>query len=556
MKLLNIVATKSKLGLQDLELGSGHVIQERSGIGNRYHKINIQVDMGLLCNLEIEKIPDDYKYLWFSGFHEEYDGAEGVYKQIENEVSELENAQDYTDYGAQISNGKKIWVRISDGNFVKPEWYGAKGDGKTNDYKAIVTALNYGYIEFTEGKTYYCYIQDEQYVAIAQQLEILGNNATVIFNTLYDNINLHLEAELGSAEMRIKYLNLRTNNDKLFKITGNINVHATYCDINPLLFKDFNVVLPVTQEDEQKIKTLKFSGKLYTDEIPVLENHPVTRASAKFYSATNDPALVKLHNDQTWDSLKVFTKTMKGVDAVNNNEVLTYKQLKESYRIPQQAQTDMIEWLKTLKNASDICLYPIGATYLQIGDVTPNTLWPGTQWIKNDIAEKIYTQQYVEVVLPLENNGITTTTKKYRNMSDNYWHYTDCKNLLAKRHDTNWTKTKNSYWFQGSIELGAAGLSLGYVNYSGNVTVNGPYTREINWLAPETKVVGFANSYATPPGKVTIYGACQLKETRNPDIFLGNVDNDQKTLDLQEMELPGLNREVNVLECVIWTRYA
>lgn len=556
MKLLNIVATKSKLGLQDLELGSGHVIQERSGIGNRYHKINIQVDMGLLCNLEIEKIPDDYKYLWFSGFHEEYDGAEGIYKQIENEVSELENAQDYTDYGAQISNGKKIWIRISDDNFVKPEWFGAKGDGKTNDYKAIVTALNYGYIEFTEGKTYYCYIQDEQYVAIAQQLEILGNNATVIFNTLYDNINLHLEAELGSAEMRIKYLNLRTNNDKLFKITGNINVHATYCDINLLLFKDFNVVLPVTQEDEQKIKTLKFSGKLYTDEIPVLEHHPVTRASSKFYSATDDPALVKLYNDQTWDSLKVFTKTIKGVDAVNNNEVLTYKQLKESYKIPQQAQTDMIEWLKTLKNASDICLYPIGATYLQIGNVTPNTLWPGTQWIKNDIAEKIYTQQYVEVVLPLENNGITTTNKKYRNMSDNYWHYTDCKNLLAKRHDTNWTKTKNSYWFQGSIELGAAGLSLGYVNYNGNVTVNGPYTREINWLAPETKVVSFANSSATVPGTVTIYDACQLKETRNPDIFLGNVDNDQKTLDLQEMEVPGLNREVNVLECVIWTRYA
>lgn len=556
MRILNITATKSKLGLQDLQIGSGHIIQERSGKSNKYHKLNIQADMGLLCNLEIEKIPDDYLYLYFSGFYEDGDGAEGVYKQVEYEIDKLAEAQDYTDYGAQISNGKKVWVRIIDDNYVRPEWFGAKGDGKTNDYKAIVQALNYGYVEFVENKEYYCYIQEEQYVAIAQQLEILGNNAKVIFNTLYNNIQLHLEAELGEAELRIKYLNIETNNNNLFKVTGTINVNATYCNVNPILFRNFNIIDCVTQEDAQVMKPLKYSGKLYTNEIPILDEHPVTKISSKFYSATDDPTLVKLHNDQTWESLKQFTKPLKGVPAVNDNEVVTLAQLKQSYRIPPQAQTDMLNWLKTLKNASDICLYPIGATYIQIGNITPNTLWPGTQWVRNDISEKIYTQQYVNVILPVENNGQLTTDKKYRNLSDNYWHYTDCKNLFNKTHDTNWTKTKNSYWFQGSFQVGAGSINLGYQNYNGNVTIQGPFSRELNYLAPETKVVSFANSGVTAPVSVKIYGPCVLTETRNPEIFLGNTGNDQKTLDLREQTIPGLNRLTHVLECAIWTRYA
>jgi len=49
MKILNIVAKKSLLGYEDLEVGYGHLEQTRNGITKKfYHKVPQQVNMGLL----------------------------------------------------------------------------------------------------------------------------------------------------------------------------------------------------------------------------------------------------------------------------------------------------------------------------------------------------------------------------------------------------------------------------------------------------------------------------------------------------------------------------
>lgn len=90
--------------------------------------------------------------------------------------------------GGSLKNGTINGNIIND--YIKPEWFSAKGDGYTDDTKAIQTIINLNpkKIVFPNNKTF---LVSNLY--ISNSLKIEGNGSTLLFNTdCYTTINYHI----------------------------------------------------------------------------------------------------------------------------------------------------------------------------------------------------------------------------------------------------------------------------------------------------------------------------------------------------------------------------
>lgn len=391
MKILNITAKKQKLGYEDLVIGTGHLSQERNGSTKKfYHKINIQCNMGLLYNCDFSTISSDLQEIYFSGFYEEGDLGEGLYRLVGD--------GSHHNIGIHISNGSVFWQRVFT-QFVRPEWFGAHGDGITDDAEAFIIALNFGNVELREDAHYRLEMLKTNYLDINTNIDIIGNNATVEINSILDTNKLVFNLKDGS-NVRIKFVNFKSNLKKLFQYFNAGNVDIKYCTFTPESVNPFEMSNYLTQQGEQYLNARVLEGKQDKYQVASNNMHPISRNDIKSLNLEKVDGAVTINDEQTIEGLKIFYKAPKGERAVDDDQVVTLAQMYELIVLPQSTKDTIDAWLQGLKDNQgsyglNECVYPISSVYIQPhGTKEPSELWPGTKWVKlhyNDGA--IVTQQ-------------------------------------------------------------------------------------------------------------------------------------------------------------------
>src|SRR5690606_12105288 len=86
------------------------------------------------------------------------EGREGVFNWLTGDYSSQVTADAYSGVYVKAddtSASSGAWVRDFDGDTVDPRWYGAKGDGSTDDTTAVQAAIDSGFnVRLPSGHTF------------------------------------------------------------------------------------------------------------------------------------------------------------------------------------------------------------------------------------------------------------------------------------------------------------------------------------------------------------------------------------------------------------------
>ncbi len=406
MKILNITASKKLLGVEDLEIGTGHVTQTRSGITKKfYHKIPLQYNMGLLSKCIFEEIPNDLTELYFSGYYKEGDLGEGIYKRVG--TGTIHNI------GICITNGTYYWKRIYD-EYVRPEWFGAKGDGKNDDADAFITCLVFGSVELGYNKHYKCELLQTNIIPIERNIDIIGNQATLEITSILDKNKLIFDLK-NNIKVKCEFLNFKSNLSKIFNFYNMVDANIKYCNFYPISINPFSEASYFNQQDIQILTTTILEGRNYKTQVATNELHPINKNDLKSLKIEEVPNAVSVNGDVEITGKKIFYKSPVGPEAVDDDQVVTLKQMNDLVKLPQSIKDIIDEWLQELQErqgeyGKSECPYPTSACYIQpFGTKEPADLWPGTEWVKlkfNDGAILLNDMQIDAYIETMGTNGL------------------------------------------------------------------------------------------------------------------------------------------------------
>ena len=194
-----------KLNPEDLQKNSSGQIEEAnraydtstfSGLGYRILRKNIQSNKNILTQSMINMPNTIYEIRY------DFDLNGSTINIPEN--CELKFV------GGSLKNGTINGNIIND--YIKPEWFGAKGDGSTDDTKAIQTIINLNSkkIVFPNNRTF---LVSNLY--ISNSLKIEGNGSTLLFNTdCYATINYHIN--ISSDVSNIEWISSSPRTSKIY----------------------------------------------------------------------------------------------------------------------------------------------------------------------------------------------------------------------------------------------------------------------------------------------------------------------------------------------------
>ena len=378
MKILNITAIKKPLGVEDLEIGTGHIIQMRNGEVNTYHKIPIQCNMGLLSKCKFEDISSDLLEIYFSGYYEEGDYGEGIYKRVGDGTSH--------NIGTYITNNSVYWKRSFE-QYVRPEWFGAKGDGVNDDAEAFLTALMFGSVELAHNAHYKCDLLKVNVIPIIQNIDVIGNQATVEISSILDSNKLIFQLA-DNIQIKCEFVNFKSNLDKIFHFYSSQTADLKYCTFSPSSINPFSSTNYINQQGAQTLQTKYLEGRNYKTQVATNDMHPINKNDLKSLKIEEVQNAVSVNKDETIIATKTFYKSPKGPDAVEDNQIVTKSQMEDLVKLPQSIKDIVDAWLETLKTGQgdygkNECPYPTSSCYIQpFGTKEPNELWPGTEWVK------------------------------------------------------------------------------------------------------------------------------------------------------------------------------
>lgn len=376
MKILNIIADRNLAGVEDIEVGSGHIEQTRLNKTNTYHKINIQVNLGLLCDCNFKELDSSYNLIRFTGFYNEGDGGEGFYEKVAIEAEH--------DIGVYITNKDGIVWKRKYTHFVSPSWFGAVGDGETNDATALLAALKYGEVDF-DAKHYVIDIIENVDIPINRNLDLIGNNSIIEIKSILGDNKLNFIFSDNVIKVKFRYLKFITKLDKLFYFTNTDNI---VFDIDFLNTYEPNSSKPLvnplkylTIGSAEIVKLNTFTKPLRSNILPTNDLHPVIKKAVKPQELP--PDAVTLDGNEVLVGPLVFTKPISGVAAVSNTGLVPLSQLQDTFKVTNEIKTEIDEWLKTQKVIGQANVLGPGSFYIQYPNTkNPKELFNNSDWIR------------------------------------------------------------------------------------------------------------------------------------------------------------------------------
>lgn len=390
--------TKTPLGLDDISIGTGHTTQTRNNEEVVLHNVPIVYNAGLLSECNIKDLPTNIEVIEFTGYYTECDGGEGIYLQL----PEFDKNEDI---GVIINSNYKSYKRQGITDQCNIKWFGAKGDGKTNDALAFKRAISrFNFIELQPNETYYIELDRTLEIPVVKNFQIFGNFSTIRFFSLQDEVALRFNIMKQINYFYISECNIEVVNVKYpFAIENQQNIglldildNTTYSD--PSLYENINTTNHyVDRNSEQTIFgnwTLPFYPT--TNRQPTLDNHPVTKGYVDSQMIPQGD-YVHLTDDEIITGDKVFTNFVRVNDAEAEDEPMTEKQLKEFIdTIDMQAIIkEELAKLNVSLESGDIAKMPVGYEYLQfpvnnayVAAEEPAQMQQGTVWtLLNEVKQ-------------------------------------------------------------------------------------------------------------------------------------------------------------------------
>ena len=379
MKVLSVIADKNLAGVEDIIIGGGHVTQTRLTKDITLHKINICKNLGLLSQIDFDTIDSDITLFRVTGYYTEYDGGEGYYEKINIDFATH-------DIGLYIVNKEgTIWKRKFQ-EYVLPEWFGAKGDGETNDTNALLAAIQYGSV-LLDSKHYVIDILYSNTILITQSVDLYGINTIIEIKSLLDTAIVTFQLAETCLRVRFRHITFKTNLAKLCQFDYNHNV---LFDITHTVTYNPSTSMPVIINnrdyfyiaDDQTIGIQTFNTPIRSNKFPTNDNHPVIKAAIKEQELPADT--VYLDSDQTLAGQITFTQPVIGVETTIDNGIVTLGQLNNLAVLSDEQKTEIDTWVASLDTTTTTSL-PAGSFYLQFKDqLSPAELFPGTEsnWVR------------------------------------------------------------------------------------------------------------------------------------------------------------------------------
>lgn len=410
MKKLKYRARKSKIGAEDFAIGKGHIYQKRgNGEDIKLHKVSLITPLGLIddcvqIDTELD-IADDIDIIYFTGYYNEYDGAEGLYAKIAT--------REQQDIGMYINSKTATYKRVGVGSKVRAIWFGARGDGITNDLQALLAAFKYKSVELGNFATYKIITSHIVDIPISTTFELLGNSSvldieapqtSVAFNFIANDILYFVISGVKFKGTVAKAFTLQNIHN-----VKRLEVYATTFENN--MMPD-GIERHIIQGRDQTI-----TGKWTFLEPPTTSleasqsNHPITKGFIDSLSEVPRGKYVRTTGANTVTGNKYYSVLKADSGVITKGSLMQYyNSFDVSGLIP--PPPTLLEFTDTVP--------PIGSAYLQTAySDTPNNLYIGTQWEK--ISEDVVDLTFLE-----GKNHIAS-----KRTGNNYMYFTQC--VLWKR---------------------------------------------------------------------------------------------------------------------------
>lgn len=323
-KPLTINITKELIGKEDLAFGKGHITQHRANGIQQLHKLNIGKTIGLIHDALANNILDtiDTDIVQFTGFYEENDGGEGTYIR-------LKDKHELNDIGVVITTDTVSFMRLGIDEGVKLEWFGAKGDGITNDLQAFIYACAYPKIHLSNGKHYFIQLHSTMTIHLQNVFELLGNNATITLQVLYDDVGIIFNPLEQLLYFIISNVTIHTIGAKQPYELYNQNSISFIDAVDTVIYSPKESI-PDLPEFVYTLKNQTITGTWTLNSAPTadiegtLPEHPVTKSQFdKFTQLTEDSDYVLTNSTATITGSKIYTNQLATVSSTSPTAAVT-----------------------------------------------------------------------------------------------------------------------------------------------------------------------------------------------------------------------------------------
>lgn len=211
----------------------------------------------------------------------------------------------YNDKGT-VFNG---WMRIFSGD-VSLEWFGAAGDGTTDDSEAIQAAINSGYPIFVNDKTYLI----SQPITIDADVEIDSNGGTLqlegtgelkFSGSVSDEMTFTSNLTLGQNEIEFPVSTL----EQTPILITNATAHSSYSD--KVKTSQFNMISRYTGNLAYLLTSIE--SNYTTPNVKLLAMPRITISSLNIINNTSTPVTFNYCMNILLNNVKIYSESVAGV---------------------------------------------------------------------------------------------------------------------------------------------------------------------------------------------------------------------------------------------------
>lgn len=187
-------------------------------IAEAYLQPNVTWSYDTVADMKVSTSLINGTFARTSGYYDVNDGGNAIYKI--RELGENETADEMFVIALTADPDSNLVAELVKEYHINAKALGIKGDGETNEYSKLNTAISSGYsIYFPAG----VYLSDTT-IAPTSKVDIIGDGETTVFNSYSDSpVVFPIINFTGSDDIRVKNITTTNSSFKVYNGTGTIS---------------------------------------------------------------------------------------------------------------------------------------------------------------------------------------------------------------------------------------------------------------------------------------------------------------------------------------------